>query len=146
MINIFQELNDLRRNRGINNNLFDAKTFLEKDHRTTFKLIGRDNNQCEVLSKQRAQYDAIQPRDLLLSEEDKIRALCDKIILSIESIELLGFDSNVALLERARELNSRDGHMIDGKFEQFNSSVSKSVWYKADYNKASTKPTTSEVE
>lgn len=69
------------------------------------------------------------------SDEDKIDAYCDIIVFAIGAILKLGYLPSESLEETAKEINSRVGSMINGKFEKDLSAVC----YKADYSKCKRK-------
>jgi len=61
--------------------------------------------------------------DLLLAkkatkEEDIVDAYADIIVFSIGAIMKLGYDPECVLLEVAKEINSRKGRIVDGKFQK----------------------------
>ncbi len=62
-------------------------------------------------------------------------AYCDVIVFAIGALLKLGYDPEAALSETGKEINSRVGQMVDGKFEKDLSEEAKSNWYKADYTK-----------
>lgn len=64
-----------------------------------------------------------------------VDAYCDVIVFAIGAILKLGYDPVKALEECAKEINSRTGTIIDGKFEKDLSKKAKEKWYKADYEK-----------
>ena len=68
-----------------------------------------------------------------LPEHEQVDAYSDSIVFPIGALMKLGYDANKVLLETAKEINSRRGMMVDGKFEKDLSDEAKSLWYKADY-------------
>ena len=75
-------------------------------------------------------------RDATETPEPEIAdAYCDVIVFAIGELLKLGLNPELALLETAKEINSRTGKMENGKFEKDLSNGAKSNWYKADYNK-----------
>jgi len=68
--------------------------------------------------------------------EEKVDAHVDQIVFNVGAIMKLGYNPTIALIEGAKEINSRVGEMIKGKFEKFLGVKYTSLWYKADYNKA----------
>ena len=69
-----------------------------------------------------------------LDENEKVDAYCDVIVFAIGALLKLGYDPEKALMETAKEINSRQGEMINGKFEKFLSPAMKELWYKANYD------------
>lgn len=72
-------------------------------------------------------------------EEAIIDAYCDVIVFCIGSIMKLGYSPNIALIETAMEINSREGEIVNGKFEKYLTDEYKAKWYKANYSKAKNK-------
>ncbi len=62
--------------------------------------------------------------------EDRVDAYCDIIVFAIGAIMKLGHNPIIALEECGKEINSRVGTMINGKFEKDLSAET----YKADYD------------
>jgi len=71
--------------------------------------------------------------------EDKVDAYADIIVFAIGAIMKLGYEPNEVLGETAKEINSRVGSMVGGKFEKDLSDEAKSNWYKANYDKCKVK-------
>lgn len=71
------------------------------------------------------------------SKEDIVDAYCDIIVFAIGALMKLGYNPEEALLETSKEINSRAGTIINGKFEKDLSKKDK--WYKADYTKCKIK-------
>lgn len=69
-----------------------------------------------------------------LSEEDVVDAFADVITFAVGAIMKLGYDPEKVVSENSKEINSRVGKMIDGKFEKDLSDEAKRNWYKADYS------------
>jgi len=67
------------------------------------------------------------------SEEDKVDAFADIIVFAIGAIMKLGYDPECVLSEVAKEINSRVGSIVDGKFQKDLSK--KHLWYKANYER-----------
>ena len=65
-----------------------------------------------------------------------VDALCDVIVFDVGGLLKLGYNPEIALQEAAKEINSREGSMVDGKFEKDLSDGAKAKWYTADYDKA----------
>jgi len=76
--------------------------------------------------------------DLVYKEptsEDRLDSIVDQIVLSLGSIMKLGYDVECALEEVHKEINSRTGSIVDGKFQKDTSEEAKAKWVKADYSK-----------
>lgn len=70
----------------------------------------------------------------LYRKEAVADAYCDVIVFAVGALLKLGYDPTKALAEAAKEINSREGSMVDGKFEKDLSDEAKAKWYKADFN------------
>ena len=44
-----------------------------------------------------------------------------------------GYYPAMTMMEASKEINSREGIMINGKFEKYVDDASKAKWYKADF-------------
>lgn len=69
-------------------------------------------------------------------EHEKVDAYCDIIVFAVGAIMKLGFDPELSLQEVAKEINSREGSMVGGKFEKDLSPEAVAKHYKADYTLA----------
>lgn len=74
--------------------------------------------------------------EYIITTEDRVDAFCDVITFSTGALLKLGYDPEKAIAECGKEINSRVGSMVDGKFEKDLSDEAKANWYKADYSKA----------
>ena len=68
--------------------------------------------------------------------DEKVDAHVDQIVFNIGSIMKLGYNPTIALEEGGKEINSRVGEMVNGKFEKYLGRKYTDLWYKADYKKA----------
>jgi hypothetical protein len=84
-------------------------------------------------------YRIVEDNRRLLTEEEEVDAYADIIVFAIGAIMKLGYDPELALQQTAKEINSREGKMVNGKFEKYLDEESKSKWYKANYSKAKVK-------
>ena len=71
-----------------------------------------------------------------VSNYDQIDAFCDIITFSVGALLKLGHDPIKAIEECGKEINSRVGEMVDGKFEKTLTESARANWYKADYSKS----------
>jgi len=71
-----------------------------------------------------------------LSNDEVVDALCDIKVFASGSIRKLGYDADIAMDETLKEIESRVGKQIDGKFVKDKSDEAKAKWYKADYSLA----------
>ena len=70
-----------------------------------------------------------------VEKEKLVDAFADIIVFSIGSIMKLGYEPRCVLNEVSKEINSRVGSIVDGKFIKDKSPEAKSKWYKADYKR-----------
>ena len=68
------------------------------------------------------------------SIEDQVDAFADVIIFACGALTKLGYDPEKTLTEVAKEINSREGSMKDGKFVKDKSPKAKAKWYKANFS------------
>ena len=143
---IFEELKRFREDRKLDLEEFDLETYLRKDYEETFELMGLPDFYCKDMAKRRAKIDVdflstdqrILDNKIKLFSNSFVRAdaMGDKIVFAVEALEQQGFDANLLLLEVAKEINSREGEIVDGKFEKFRTPEAEAKWYKADFHKA----------
>jgi len=69
-------------------------------------------------------------------EHEQVDAFADIITFATGAILKLGHDPKIAIAECGKEINSRVGTMVDGKFEKDLSDEAKANWYQADYSKS----------
>jgi len=70
------------------------------------------------------------------SKEQIVDALCDIKVFATGAIRKAGYDPDIAMDEVIREIESRIGKVVDGKFIKDKSPEAMKNWYKADFNKA----------
>lgn len=68
------------------------------------------------------------------SDNQKIDALCDLIVYATGAIRKLGYNPKHAMDETLKEIESRQGKIIKGKFEKNESPEAQAKWYKANYD------------
>ena len=65
---------------------------------------------------------------------DQIDAYNDIIVFDVGAIMKLGCDPRKTLVETGLEIHSRQGKMVDGKFEKYLDKKHTDKWYKANFN------------
>ena len=65
--------------------------------------------------------------------EEMIDALCDIQVFAGGDVLKLGYDNEECLSEVAKEINSRTGEIIEGKFQKYKTQEAKALWYKATF-------------
>lgn len=70
--------------------------------------------------------------------EDKIDALCDMIVFSVNAIEAMGYNAEIAISEVCQEIHSRKGDFNPelNKWQKFKTPEAMALWYSADFSKA----------
>ncbi|MCD5383113.1 hypothetical protein LR002_03245, partial [Candidatus Gracilibacteria bacterium] len=68
--------------------------------------------------------------------EQVVDAAADIIVFATGLIAKMGYDPDVVMDEVLKEIESRKGEIIDGKFVKFKDEEAKKNWYKADFLKA----------
>jgi hypothetical protein len=68
----------------------------------------------------------------------------DIIVFATGAIRKIGYDPDIAMDEVLKEIESRVGSVIDGKFTKDKSPEAVANWYKADFKKAKIKEKVSE--
>jgi len=68
-----------------------------------------------------------------INEEEIVDGINDIMVFCIGMLMKLGYDPKCTLYETWKEINSRKGKIIDGKFQKDTSSEAKAKWLKADY-------------
>ena len=66
---------------------------------------------------------------------DQVDAFADVIVFACGALTKLGYDPEKTLFEVSKEINSREGKMIDGKFTKDKSPEAKAKWVKANFEK-----------
>ena len=66
--------------------------------------------------------------------EDQVDAFCDIEVFAGGDVGKLGYNNEKCLAEVSKEINSRTGEMIDGKFTKFKTPEAMALWYKADFS------------
>ena len=73
--------------------------------------------------------------------EDIVDSWNDVIVFSVGAILKLGYNPTCTLEETVREISSRTGTIVDGKFQKYLSPEAKAKWVIADYSKCEIKET-----
>jgi len=65
--------------------------------------------------------------------EEQIDAFCDIQVFAGGEVGKLGYSNEQCLIEVGKEINSRTGEIVNGKFEKFKTEEAMSKWYKANF-------------
>ncbi len=66
----------------------------------------------------------------------RVDAFCDIQVFGGGEVGKLNYNNEIALHEVAKEISSREGEMLEGKFVKWKDPGSRARWYKADFSKA----------
>jgi len=69
------------------------------------------------------------------TDDNNVDALFDICVFAIGAMMKLGYDPTCVFKEGLKEIESRTGSIVNGKFQKDTSQEAKSKWYKANYNK-----------
>lgn len=123
---------------------FQTERLLDKQdfaHRVEVINILEELFETLGLQSEYARHQAVEVYDknfsgkLIVTKEELVDCFCDIIVYSIGALLKLKVDPVCALQETAKEINSRVGKIIDGKFIKDKSQKAQANWYKANYNK-----------
>ena len=78
-------------------------------------------------------------------KEELVDCFTDIRVFSIGATMKLGYEPECALAEVAKEINSRTGKIVDGKFTKDKSPEAKAKWYKADFTKCGLRKQVKEI-
>ena len=67
------------------------------------------------------------------TEHEQVDAFADVIVFAIGAITKLGYNPTYVLEQVSKEINSRKGEIIDGKFVKDKSIEAKAQWYKSNF-------------
>jgi predicted HAD superfamily Cof-like phosphohydrolase len=101
---------------------------LPKDRREAFKrewpiILGALKN-AEIVLQQSMEDD----------EHEKVDGYADVIVFAVGALMKLGYDPELVMEECYKEISSREGEIVNGKFEKFTDKESVAKWHKADYS------------
>jgi len=88
-----------------------------------------------VLFVKRLMHKKIAVKDVYgeTTTEDKVDAYADVVVFAVGELMKLGYNPEKVLLEVGKEINSRVGTFVNGKFEKDKSEEAVANWYKADF-------------
>ena len=132
MNNVINEIKRFQKDRLLDKQSFDHKTEVIHILEELLETIGYESlyardKATEIYEK----HFYLEP----MEKEELVDAFADIIVFAIGSIMKLGYEPECVLEEVAKEINSRTGEIIDGKFQKDTSPEAKAKWYKANYNK-----------
>jgi len=78
-------------------------------------------------------------RNYVYTDTECVDAFADIIVFATGSLLKLGYNPECVMREVIKEINSRSGKIVDGKFIKDKSSEAQAKWHKADFTKCKTK-------
>lgn len=148
-MNVFKELKRFQEDRLLNKQEFNLKVATMNILEELYEAHGVADNTDRFLVESiynLAFKDIVLldfKRDLLTSKgivfseptvEDQVDAFCDIQVFADGEVGKLGYDNEKCMSEVAREINSRTGEIIDGKFTKYKTPEAIAKWYKADFS------------
>ncbi len=130
---MFKKLDKWREERGLQNTVGNIELNIYEE---LLEYMGIDDILEDALKEDFSEY-IMKDYQRDIPEEEKVDALCDTIVFSINAIEAMGYDAEKSMQETIKEISSRTGSYNPKahKWEKFKTKESMSKWYKADYNK-----------
>lgn len=138
-----KELIRFQTDRGLDNKPFDLQNEVANIFEELLEAGGLDvakANRPQLKEKLREFIKSLMDSGIATSQHDvvsnfdQVDAFADIITFATGAILKLGHNPWIAIEECGKEINSRVGSMVDGKFEK-DLSMSH-LWYKADYSKS----------
>jgi len=129
----YNRIHEWNKQRGLLDKPFNTnieiKNILEELNELKVQIDSKEaRNNAEIqLEDIKSDTDFLEPSTPI----QKVDALCDIIIYATGALIKLGYDPEEVMEETLKEIESRKGTIIDGKFEKDLSL--KDEWYKADY-------------
>jgi len=80
-------------------------------------------------------YHKVSPDMKETDDYDHLDSSGDTVVFKVNEMYHLGYDPEKCLGEIYKEINSRTGTMVNGKFKKDKSPEAKAKWYKADFSK-----------
>jgi|GEM_PF-1226261 len=143
MTNYPKELVRFNKDRNMHNQSFDLKVASINILEELFEAHGLKDDEdrsyssalykeLTVLLSAAKKFD----KDLIVkvNEDDIVDAFCDIQTFAFGEPLKMGYDPIKSMDETAKEINSREGKIINGKFTKFKTPEAKAKWYKANYS------------
>ena len=141
-----KELERFQTDRLLHKNTFDLRIATMNIIEELYEAHGIGDNKDRILASKT--YDLIlaniqtcynfakEDSGITISEpttEDQVDAFCDIQVFAGGEIGKLGYSNEKCLLEVSKEINSRTGEIINGKFEKYKTEEAMAKWYKASF-------------
>ena len=146
-MNALQELERFQTDRLLHKNTFDLRIATMNILEELYEAHGIGDNKDRILASKT--YDLIlkniqacynftnEDSGITISEptvEDQVDAFCDIQVFAGGEIGKLGYSNEQCLIEVGKEINSRTGEIVNGKFEKYKTEEAMAKWYKADFS------------
>lgn len=149
-MNVFKELKRFQEDRLLNKQEFNLKVATMNILEELLEAHGVGDNKDRLIVK--SIYTLMEKQIKLIIEynnigkldngvtyseptiKDKVDAFCDIQVFADGEIGKLGYDNEKCMSEVAKEINSRTGEIIDGKFTKYKTPEAIAKWYKADFS------------
>jgi len=131
------EIEKFQKDRLLDKQLFDFKTEVLNILEELVEMTGEESEAARRIAKDI--FKNYFENKLIVDKEELIDCFTDIRVFSIGATMKLGYDPKCVLAEVGREINSRTGRIIDGKFVKDKSPEAVAKWYKADFSKCEVK-------
>jgi hypothetical protein len=143
-MNALQELERFQTDRLLHKNQFDLRIATMNILEELLEAHGvGDNKERDLVSElyEHIQdivgYKSCRGHDFTFSHptiEDQVDAFCDIQVFAGGEIGKLGYSNEQCLIEVGKEINSRTGEIVNGKFEKYKTEEAMAKWYKANFS------------
>ncbi|NOQ31130.1 MAG: hypothetical protein GQ570_08420 [Helicobacteraceae bacterium] len=150
MNNTLDELKRFQTDRGLHLKPFDKRVCTMNIMEEIFEMYGVQDNKARFLANRfvtiieetvegiidNVHLELEVAKDVTYSkptDEDVIDALCDIQVFAGGDVLKVGYDNEKCLAEVAKEINSREGTIIEGKFQKDKTPEAMAKWLKADF-------------
>jgi len=140
--NSIKEIERFAVDRNIHNMRYSAFDYIANIQEELIELLGGDVKK-EDRDKLKTAYgnflrelvdeNVIEPEMVVRHDDIRADAIADIIVFSITELMKIKYDPEKVLLEVAKEINSRVGTIVNGKFEKDLSEEARANWYKAKF-------------
>ena len=133
--NIIKRIIKWNKERGLDKKEFDIKTETINIIEELIEMSDVNVESNEARERAEMIVESIIDQSTSTTKSNTIDALCDIIVYATGALLKLGVDPECAMDETLKEIESRTGKIINGKFVKDTSEEAKKRWYKADYKK-----------
>jgi len=131
------EIEKFQKDRLLDRQPFDFKTEVLNILEELVEMTGEESEAARRIAKDI--FKNYFENKLIVDKEELIDCFTDIRVFSIGATMKLGYDPKCVLAEVGREINSRIGRIINGKFVKDKSPEAVAKWYKANFGKCEVK-------